>query len=44
MMSGLVMKKFLGAQRFPADAVAAWEKLAEVSLDGATLKLAMPKS
>jgi hypothetical protein len=44
MMAGLVMKKFLGSQRFPADAVAAWEKLAEVSLNGATLKLAMPKS
>ena len=44
MMSGLVMKKFLGAQRFPADVVAAWEKLAEVSIEGATLKLLMPKT
>ena len=38
----LVAKKFLNPQRFPADIVAAWSKLAEVSIEGSTLKLSMP--
>ncbi|MDB6128365.1 MAG: hypothetical protein JWM35_2261 [Verrucomicrobia bacterium] len=42
MLKGLVTKKFLNAQRFPPDIVAAWNKLAEVSIDGSTLKLSMP--
>lgn len=42
MVKGLVAKKFLNAQRFPPDLVAAWGKLAEVSIEGSTLKLSMP--
>ncbi len=43
-VSGAVVGKFLGAQRFPADLVEAWGKLADVTIDGATLKLSMPQS
>ncbi|MSU24566.1 MAG: hypothetical protein EXS32_12185 [Opitutus sp.] len=37
-----VTQKFLAAQAVPEDIAAMWPKLAEVSVDGSTLKLAMP--
>lgn len=43
MISGFVMGKFLGEQRFPADLVEAWGKLADVAIEGANLKLTMPQ-
>jgi hypothetical protein len=39
MIKDVVVKKFVTADRFPADMVAAWKKLTEVSIDGSTLKL-----
>lgn len=39
MVESFVMGKFFSSARFPADVVAAWDKLSEVSIEGATLKL-----
>jgi hypothetical protein len=38
-----VMKKFVNANVLPADLSAAWAKLSDVTIDGSTLKLGMPK-
>jgi len=43
MVAGTLIKKFFNAGRFPADVVAAWDKLADVAIEGGTLKLTMPK-
>ena len=40
--AGYVAKKFLNAQPVPDDIAAAWPKLADVTVEGNTLKLAMP--
>lgn len=37
-----VLKKFLFVQAVPDDIAAAWSKLADVSIDGSTLRLRMP--
>lgn len=39
---GWVTKKILAAKSMPAGVLAAWDKLAAVSLEGSTLKLTMP--
>jgi hypothetical protein len=39
---GYVMKKILAAKELPEGVVAAWGRLSDVALDGATLKLTMP--
>jgi len=41
-LSGYVTKKILEAQPIPEDIAASWPKLAGVSIEGNTLKLAMP--
>ncbi|MDB6167139.1 MAG: hypothetical protein JWM88_3 [Verrucomicrobia bacterium] len=43
MLKGMVMKKFLNADRFPPDMATAWDKLADVRIEGSTLKLGMAK-
>lgn len=40
--TGYVAGKFLNTQALPEDIAAVWPKLTEVSVDGSTLKLAMP--
>lgn len=41
-LSGYVRSKFLAGQPIPEDVKAAWTKLADVKVDGNTLKLTMP--
>jgi hypothetical protein len=41
-LSGYVKSKVLSSQKIPEDIAAAWPKLANVSIDGTTLKLDMP--
>jgi hypothetical protein len=41
-LPGYVTRKILAAQPIPDDVAAAWPKLANVSIEGNTLKLAMP--
>jgi len=40
--AGLIGKKFLNAKAVPEDIAGAWGKLADVTVDGSTLKLTMP--
>jgi hypothetical protein len=42
MAMDFVMKKFFASQPVPADIVAAWSKLADVTIEGSLLKLTMP--
>jgi len=41
-LAGVVMQRFVGAQKLPEDVAGAWAKLASVSIDGARLKLDAP--
>jgi hypothetical protein len=42
-LPAIVMKKIYSAQQLPDDLLAAWKKLENVSIDGHTLRLTMPK-
>lgn len=42
-LPGLLLKKIYSAQQLPEELVAAWKKLADVTVEDGTLKLAMPK-
>jgi len=41
-LSGFVLDKFYAGQTFPVEITTAWEKLSQVSIDGAQLKLVAP--
>jgi hypothetical protein len=42
MVKGLILGRLFAAQSVPKELTDAWAKLANVSVDGKTLKLAMP--